>query len=206
MNFKNLKNKLSITLSMLFSKESKAMKRSIPNIITLYRIIIAFPIIFLLESGDHSTALILFITGGCSDWLDGFLARRYNSKSVLGAKLDPLADKILICGPLIWLTKEGILPAWAIWLTIARELLISGWRSNHKEGAPASIGGKLKTIFQFASIILLIFPTNVLNPQITSSLRLTGFILFWPGLLIAIISATNYLSHELKSHQWKNQG
>ena len=66
----------------------------------------------------------------------------------------------MLLGPMIWLVHENLVPLWAIWLIISRELLITSWRSNKITGGPASIQGKYKTTLQFTSIILLLWPKN----------------------------------------------
>ena len=117
-----------------------------------------------------------------------------------GARLDPLTDKILIAAPLLWIGAEGRLPLWAIWLLLARELLISGWRSAATGGGPASLGGKAKTILQFASLLLLLWPNSwgaALDGEnsfgLPGLLHLSGYWLFWPSLLLALSSAWGYL-------------
>jgi CDP-diacylglycerol--glycerol-3-phosphate 3-phosphatidyltransferase len=119
---------------------------------------------------------------------------------VWGARLDPLTDKILICAPLLWLAARGTLPLWAVWLLLARELLISGWRAGQGSGGPASWGGKAKTILQFASLLLLLWPdgwdTAVSVPGVFGLvvvLRGLGYLLFWPSLVLALTSALGYL-------------
>ncbi len=160
------------------------------------------PLILALAGGQLALAWWLLLLGGLSDWADGLLARRAGGGSAWGARLDPLTDKILITAPLLWLGAAGLLPLWAIWLLLARELLISGWRSGASGGGPASLAGKAKTMLQFASLLLLLWPQAwslglgqlaqgdlspaVLLPQI-------GWWLFWPSLLLALSSAWGYL-------------
>ena len=98
---------------------------------------------------------MLLLIGALSDWADGWMARKAGGGSSWGARLDPLADKLLISAPLIWLAADQRLPLWAVWLLLARELLISGWRSGSQGGAPASWLGKWKTTFQFLSLFLM---------------------------------------------------
>ena len=118
------------------------------------------PIIFVLKNGNNDIFILLLLIGGLTDFFDGFLARKFNHQSVLGAKLDPLADKIILIAPMIWLVHENLVPLWAVWLIISRELLITSWRSTKSSGAPASILGKFKTSLQFISIVLLLWPKN----------------------------------------------
>ena len=126
------------------------------NGLTISRILLGLPIIISLRNGRNDIFILLITLAGLTDFLDGYFARKYDHKSVFGAKLDPLADKILLIGPMIWLVHENLVPLWAIWLIISRELLITTWRSYKPSGSPASIQGKYKTTFQFISIILLL--------------------------------------------------
>lgn len=151
--------------------------------------------------GAQAVAWVLLLLGGLTDWADGWLARRAGGGSVWGARLDPLTDKILISAPLLWLAAEPAagphLPLWAVWLLLARELLISGWRSSQGTGGPASWSGKAKTILQFASLLLLLWPgawTLGMPPAVLpQALHGIGWWLFWPSLLLALSSAWGYL-------------
>lgn len=111
-------------------------------------------------------------------------------KNPVPARLDPLTDKVLIAAPLLWFAASGILPLWAIWILLARELLISGWRAGASDGAPASWGGKAKTILQFLSLLLLLWPPGWVGQ---STLVVCGWWLFWPSWALALTSALDYL-------------
>ncbi|MFU8885990.1 MAG: CDP-alcohol phosphatidyltransferase family protein [Cyanobacteriota bacterium] len=167
--------------------------RSLANGLTVARALVGLPLILALTSGQPSLAWVLLLLAGLSDWADGALARRAGGGSVWGARLDPLTDKILIAAPLLWLGAEGILPLWAIWLLLARELLISGWRAAASSGGPASWGGKAKTILQFSSLLLLLWPWSGAGWA-----QLVGWWLFWPSLLLALSSAWGYLRSPLR--------
>ena len=162
--------------------------RSLANGLTVGRAVLGLPLILALTGGQPALAWWLLLLGGLSDWADGVLARRAGGGSAWGARLDPLTDKILIAAPLLWLAAQGSLPLWAVWLLLARELLISGWRSGASGGGPASWGGKAKTILQFAALLLLLWPWGGGGwPQ------WLGWWLFWPSLALALSSAWGYL-------------
>jgi len=101
----------------------------------------------------------------------------------------------LRAAPLLWLAHTGGLPLWAVWLLLARELLISGWRAGQDSGGPASMGGKAKTILQFVSLLLLLWPPDwgLAGPSTALWLHAIGWWLFWPSLLLALSSALGYL-------------
>ena len=162
--------------------------RRLADGLTIARAVVGLPLFVALSLGQAWLAWWLLLLGGFSDAADGWLARRAGGGSVWGARLDPLTDKILILAPLLWLGAAGALPLWAIWLLLARELLISGWRAGQGSGGPASWGGKAKTILQFAALLLLLWPGG--GAALLNSL---GFWLFWPSLVLALSSAWGYL-------------
>ncbi len=162
------------------------------NSLTLIRATFGIPILIALANQCFYIAWLLILLGGLSDFADGWLARKSGGGTTWGARLDPLSDKILITAPFIWLASEGVVPIWATWLLITRDLLISGWRSQDKEGGPASLVGKSKTTLQFTSILLLIWPISWGGALFTSSLQGLGLWLFWASLFLAITSAYKY--------------
>jgi CDP-diacylglycerol--glycerol-3-phosphate 3-phosphatidyltransferase len=167
--------------------------RRLADGLTVGRAAIGLPLIAALSVGQPALAWWLLLLGGLSDAADGWLARRAGGGSVWGARLDPLTDKILILAPLLWLGAAGSLPLWAIWLLLARELLISGWRAGQGSGGPASWSGKAKTILQFAALLLLLWPQSWGPAAAVGVLHSVGFWLFWPSLLLALSSAWGYL-------------
>ena len=171
------------------------------NGLTISRILLGLPIIFVLQNGRNDVFILLILIGGLTDFFDGYFARKYNHQSVLGAKLDPLADKILLIGPLIWLVYRNLVPLWTIWLIISRELLITNWRSNKETGGPASIQGKYKTTLQFISIILLLWPENWGDDNTIYIITKLGYISFWISLIFACSSAMIYIINQKESHQ-----
>ena len=98
----------------------------IPNILTLSRIAAAPVLILLLRNENYEFALILFILAGITDGLDGWIAKRFDFTSQLGARLDPLADKTIIISAYLMLVVLGDLPFWLVTLVIFRDLIIVG--------------------------------------------------------------------------------
>ncbi|MCX5837026.1 MAG: CDP-diacylglycerol--glycerol-3-phosphate 3-phosphatidyltransferase [Deltaproteobacteria bacterium] len=97
---------------------------NIPNLITLLRIILVPVIVILLIQGSFFKALILFIVAGLSDALDGFLARVLKQQTVLGAYLDPIADKALLASSFVTLSVLHIIPSWLSVIVISRDFII----------------------------------------------------------------------------------
>jgi CDP-diacylglycerol--glycerol-3-phosphate 3-phosphatidyltransferase len=171
------------------------------NGLTISRILLGLPIIFSLRIGNNEVFIILILIAGLTDFLDGYFARKFDHKSVFGAKLDPLADKILLIGPMIWLVHENLVPLWAIWLIISRELLITSWRSDKTSGGPASIQGKCKTTFQFTSIILLLWPKGWGTIYTIYIINKIGYVSFWIALFFALSSATKYVFNQKEARR-----
>jgi len=165
--------------------------RQLADGLTVLRGLLGLPLLVALQLGWGGVAWGLLLIGGLSDAVEGWLARRSGGGSVWGARLDPLTDKLLVCAPLLWLASQGRLPLVAIWLLLARELLISGWRAQQGSGGPASWSGKLKTILQFVSLLLLLWPPAWPAHALAWA---AGWWLFWPSFVLALTSAVAYLN------------
>jgi cardiolipin synthase len=98
----------------------------LPNFITLARLFSVPLIVWLVSTGHLKAALVAFLLSGLSDAVDGFLARRWNLASRIGAILDPLADKALLMSSFIVLAVYDFVPLWLVILVVSRDLLILG--------------------------------------------------------------------------------
>lgn len=175
-----------------------ATLQTIPNLITLLRILLIpiFVAVFYAPfSWAHPLAAFIFALASVTDWLDGYLARKFDQISSFGSFLDPVADKLLVASCLILLVGDksiyGItIPAMII---VGREIVISALREWMAElGKRTSIAvnfvGKLKTAFQMiALILLLLFHVD------TSLLGMLGFILLYVSAILTIWSMVIYL-------------
>jgi cardiolipin synthase len=103
-----------------------AGRLSIPNLITLARILLVPVVVWAIASNQMLFAFLLFAAAGVSDAVDGFLAKRFGMASELGAYLDPLADKVLIVSIYVSLGIVDALPRWLVILVVSRDLLIVG--------------------------------------------------------------------------------
>ena len=99
---------------------------NLPNYISLARLLSAPVGIWFILNGNLADAFWLFLVAGLSDAVDGFVAKRFNSRSELGALLDPIADKTLIVSMVVTLGLAGYLPNWLVILVVFRDLLIIG--------------------------------------------------------------------------------
>ncbi|MFC7061140.1 CDP-diacylglycerol--glycerol-3-phosphate 3-phosphatidyltransferase [Halobacillus seohaensis] len=179
---------------------------NLPNKITLSRIFL-IPIFIILMSapfewgeiqmGDrelpiaHLAGAILFIVASTTDWIDGYIARKYNLVTNLGKFLDPLADKLLVSAALIVLVEIGLAPAWIVIFIISREFAVTGLRlvaAGEGSVLAASQMGKLKTWIQIVAISLLLLHNW---PLAYIDLPL-GTISLYAALIITVYSGYDY--------------
>ena len=99
-------------------------RADIPNIISVLRIVLVWPVVMSLLAGNYEMTLVLYTVAGISDGLDGFIAKHYHYTSRLGSILDPLADKLLLVCTFLTLCWLGFVPVWLTALIIARDILI----------------------------------------------------------------------------------
>ncbi|ELK44488.1 UNVERIFIED_CONTAM: CDP-diacylglycerol--glycerol-3-phosphate 3-phosphatidyltransferase [Halobacillus marinus] len=179
---------------------------NLPNKITLSRIFL-IPIFIILMSvpfnwgslniGEnelpvsHLAGAVLFIIASTTDWIDGYIARKYNLVTNLGKFLDPLADKLLVSAALILLVEIGLAPAWIVILIISREFAVTGLRlvaAGEGSVLAASQMGKLKTWIQIIAISLLLlhnWPFSYIGFPM-------GLIALYLALIITIYSGYDY--------------
>ncbi|WP_425062560.1 CDP-alcohol phosphatidyltransferase family protein [Pyruvatibacter mobilis] len=98
----------------------------VPNLITLGRLILVPVIIYLIGHQEFEAAFWVFVAAGVSDGVDGFIARRFNVKTTLGAWLDPVADKALLVSIFVSLGMQDLIPNWLVILVVSRDVLIVG--------------------------------------------------------------------------------
>jgi CDP-diacylglycerol---glycerol-3-phosphate 3-phosphatidyltransferase len=166
---------------------------NLPNSITIFRILL-IPVFmtFLLAAVPHGAILAAatFALAAATDSLDGYFARRRKQTTVLGAFLDPLADKLLVSAALIALVDLGKLSAWVAMVIIAREFAVSGLRMvAAAEGVviPASKWGKAKTTSQMIAILAVI-----LEPQVQLLGHSLGSYLLGIAVVLTVISGVDY--------------
>jgi cardiolipin synthase len=134
---------------------------SIPNIITLGRILLVPFIVWAIASNQLEIAFAIFIVAGVSDAVDGFLAKRFNMASELGALLDPVADKALLVSIYMALGIWGAIPRWIVILVVSRDIMIVGavivsWLYGKPIPMKPLMVSKLNTVAQvaFAALVL----------------------------------------------------
>ena len=134
---------------------------SIPNLITLGRILLVPVVVWAIIYGELWLAFVLFLAAGVSDAVDGYLAKRFNMASELGAYLDPLADKTLIVSIYVTLGIAGKIPLWLVILVVSRDIMIIGaimlsWLLGSPLKVKPLLVSKLNTVAQivFACVVL----------------------------------------------------
>jgi cardiolipin synthase (CMP-forming) len=178
---------------------------NVPNLLTYGRIL-AVPVVagLLMFGGDRSrwVALGIFLVAAISDFLDGYLARKWQQQSALGRMLDPIADKVLVAVVLLVLASDNILQGghmWAAIIILAREVLVSGLREFLGElrvSVPVTKIAKWKTTFQLIAIgILIAGPAgDKLVPHITE----TGIAFLWIAAALTLYTGYDYFRAGLR--------
>jgi CDP-diacylglycerol---glycerol-3-phosphate 3-phosphatidyltransferase len=188
---------------------------NLPNKLTLSRFVLTGFFLAVIFSGVrfHQTiALVLFVAGGITDFLDGTIARRDKLITNFGILMDPLADKILTCSAFIAFVELNLMPAWMVVIIVARELAITGLRllAASKNVVLAAEGyGKHKTISQIVAIISILVLVSY-NQWGAPGRMIFGFQLFgwswtawfaevakWVAVVLTILSGGLYL--------WRNR-
>ena len=175
------------------------MRLTVPNLLTLFRIVLV-PIMviafFLPYKGMNVIAAGLFAAGAITDWLDGWIARKWNLSSALGEFLDPVADKLTVTVALFLIVQADPQPLLAIVaaIIVGREITISAlreWMAQLGERARVRVAGigKIKTIAQMVAIILLLYR----HEKIGSPLYQLGTWLLIIAAVLTIYSAVLYL-------------
>ncbi len=169
---------------------------NLPNQLTASRFGLAIILFVLIEFEAWLACLFVFALASLTDWLDGYLARKLNLGSTLGRNLDPLVDKVLVCGAYIFLLppgeKEGWLHAWMVTVVVARELVITGLRS-FLETQGAKFGadwlGKVKMVLQCAALIAIFLAKS----SDADWLPPTRDALIYAMLVFTVLSGLQYL-------------
>jgi len=153
---------------------------SIPNLITLGRILLVPVVVWAIVSGAMWVAFVLFVVAGISDAVDGFLAKRFGMTTELGRYLDPLADKALIVSIYLALGINDLIPHWLVILVVSRDILIvGGIMLSWVLGSPLKIKpllvSKLNTVAQivFACVVLGTLGFDIKAETLTLLLMIT---------------------------------
>jgi cardiolipin synthase len=174
---------------------------NLPNTLTLLRIAAIPAILIALDAGRAGVALALFVAAGVTDALDGGIARMTNTRTDLGAYLDPLADKGLVLSLLIKLTLLGVIPGWVLTIILTRDIVcIAGYAllfflTGERIEIQPTLIGKLATLLQLlglgGALIVLADP------------RATGALPIHPAFaLAALATAIAGVQYVVRGLQW----
>ena len=144
---------------------------TIPNLLSMFRIVLLFPIVLLYAKGDYEWAIMLLFVSGISDIADGIIARKFNMVSDFGKIIDPVADKLTQFSLLLCLTMKHKFILVVVSLFFLKEVLLMGISYNlmKKKNSvnSAKWHGKLNTVIIYSVIVLLIMfpqiPENIVN-------------------------------------------
>ena len=166
------------------------------NIITVVRLLFTPIIIWLIFSSYYYLGLIFFVLSGLSDALDGFIAKQFNQRTILGSYLDPVADKTLIVSSILALGYMGAIPSWLIILIVSRDLAILGaviisWLVERSLKIEPIISSKINTFLQIFYIGLILL--NLSSKE--EIIYLNIFILPTFSILIAFSTLTSWFSY-----------
>lgn len=171
---------------------------TVPNLLSAARMILSIVFFALVERRAFGPATILFLVAAGTDWIDGWYARRFNQVSRLGRILDPLVDKVLVCGAFILLAaREGttILP-WMAVVVVVRELVVTAVRAEMERAGrdfSAGMAGKLKMVLQCAAVAVELGRLGF--PGAFGSLGAAGLAsgLAWAAVFLTAYSGAEYV-------------
>ena len=166
---------------------------NIANKLTLSRMImvpfILVAVYFEKDSQVLPISAIIFAVASFTDFLDGYLARKYNLITDFGKFMDPLADKVLVVAALAVLVEMNLIPAWMILHIITREYAVSILRAiaaNTGQVIAASQGGKAKTVSQIIAVLMLLLNIKY------------GIYVMWIAVILTFVSGMDYLMKNKK--------
>ena len=150
---------------------------------------------WIVERTQNIISMWIFIGAAVTDWLDGYLARKWNQTTSFGAFLDPVADKLMVAAALIVLTEKGIVDPFASLIIIGREITISALREwmaqiGQSRSVAVNILGKIKTVSQLVAIPFLLYNGILFGIIHTNPV---GRILIWIAAFITLWSMVVYL-------------
>jgi CDP-diacylglycerol---glycerol-3-phosphate 3-phosphatidyltransferase len=165
---------------------------NLPNALTMLRIVLAplLVVVLLTEFPDKEFwGLFIFLLAALTDLLDGIIARRTNRITVIGAMLDPIADKLLMSAAFISMVELALAPAWMVFCIVGREFAVTGLRMVALErgvAIAANQWGKAKTLSQVVAVCLLIVSRQLGHWRVLSQVAL------WVALALTLISLVVY--------------
>jgi CDP-diacylglycerol--glycerol-3-phosphate 3-phosphatidyltransferase len=184
----------------------RAVMFNLPNQLTAMRLVLSVVLFGFIVAEWYMTSMWLFIVAAGTDWFDGYYARKYGQVTTLGRILDPFADKVIVCGTLIFLVSipemtkvPWGLRAWMVVVIVGRELLVTALRSFIEDrGADfsAKMSGKLKMVLQCVVAGVCLFYLSYDAPQTKNAPTWCWMLLVgstWTTLFLTIYSGLIYI-------------
>ena len=167
--------------------------------IPLFVAVLYVPEDWIVEKTRNVISMWIFIAAAVTDWLDGYLARKWNQTTSFGAFLDPVADKLMVAAALIVLVHFGRIDAIVALIIIGREITISALREwmaqiGQAKSVAVNIFGKVKTVAQLVAIPFLLYDDRLFGLFQTQPV---GYWLIWGAALITLLSMVVYLKAAL---------
>jgi cardiolipin synthase (CMP-forming) len=177
------------------SRRVSSAIRTVPNAVTLVRLLLMPVCAYLLASGRYGWGLVLTAVVGSTDWVDGWLARRFGQVSRVGQLLDPLADRLLIASVAIALVVRGVVPWQAAVLLVARDLvLLAGWPLLKRRGIEPPevvfLGKAATLVLLFALPVLTLGATGL---AVAGVAHVLGLALLWAGVVMYYLAGAVYV-------------
>lgn len=168
---------------------------NLPNQLTAGRLVLGIILFILIEHHEWVWCIVVFALAAITDWLDGYLARLQGLTSTLGRNLDPLVDKVVVCGAYIFLlshVESGLTP-WMVVMVVSREFIITSLRS-FMENRGAKFGaewlGKIKMVLQCAALFAIFLALHDQRNPVFMGAR---DFLIWSMLAATALSGLQYL-------------
>lgn len=188
------------------AESPRAVIFNLPNQLTSLRLVLAVVLFVFVANRFYATSAVLFAAAAATDWLDGYLARKYGLVTTLGRILDPFADKVVVCGAFIMLcaipeisAPPWGLKAWMVVVIVGRELLVTALRSFIEERGgdfSATWSGKWKMGLQCAAAIaaFVYLAWQASTGTVPLWLTYTTALFIWAALLLTIYSGYVYVT------------
>ena len=174
---------------------------NLPNTITLSRLFLAVILFWLIDMhGYWRTSAVVFLVAAGTDFLDGYLARKYGQVTTLGRILDPFADKLIICGSFVFLLGKAEMGSgvtgWMVIIVIGREMFVTslrGFLEQHGLDFSATMSGKLKMVLQCAAVTASLLSLSPEFREILSTVDTIRDLLLWSAVAITVYSGVIYI-------------
>ncbi|HEX4964385.1 MAG TPA: CDP-alcohol phosphatidyltransferase family protein [Thermoanaerobaculia bacterium] len=189
------------------------MTFTVPNLLTFLRMGLVPLFIIAVVNGDATKALLIFVAAGATDALDGFIARFWGQQSLLGAYLDPIADKLLLTSAYVVLSIPSLahgapIPAWVTILVIARDVLIlivvlTLYLAANMRRFPPTVLSKVNTLVQVVAVVLVLAAGSLASQHWLAEIA-TGAVYLVPVLTVA--SGLDYIIRASRLEATKAKG